>query len=54
MSPPREARRMERDEDQDPPKTPPDGLDIDEGLDPYDEELAESFPASDPPSSIEP
>lgn len=48
---------MERDKDRDDgdrPKTPPDGLDIDEGLDPYDEELAESFPASDPPASTEP
>lgn len=45
---------MERDDDQDGPKTPPDGLDIDEGLDAYDEEVAETFPASDPPASTEP
>ncbi|HEY1728965.1 MAG TPA: hypothetical protein VGG22_11370 [Candidatus Baltobacteraceae bacterium] len=35
-------------------KTPPDGLDIDEGLDDYDKEVAETFPASDPPASTEP
>jgi len=34
--------------------TPPDDLDIDEDLDEYDEELADSFPASDPPESTQP
>jgi len=45
---------MERDKDLEETKTPPNVVDIDEGLDEYDEELAESFPASDPPSSTEP
>jgi len=44
---------MERDTDLGP-KTPPNGLDIDEGLDEYDEEVSETFPASDPPASTEP
>ena len=35
-------------------KTPPDELDLDEELDDYDEEVAESFPASDPPASTQP
>lgn len=34
--------------------TPPTGLDVDEGLDAYDEELTETFPASDPPESTHP
>ncbi|MGH7683750.1 MAG: hypothetical protein ACREMT_05355 [Vulcanimicrobiaceae bacterium] len=33
---------------------PPDDVDEDEDLDAYDEELAESFPASDPPSGAQP
>jgi len=32
----------------------PRDVDIDEKLDELDEELAESFPASDPPSSTQP
>jgi len=43
---------MERDPDKD--HLPPDDVDEDEQLDEYDEEVAESFPASDPPSSIQP
>ena len=34
--------------------TPPRDLDIDEGLDPYDKELVETFPASDVPGSVHP
>jgi hypothetical protein len=42
------------DRDTDEARTPPDGVDIDEHLDAYDEEVAESFPASDPPAGIQP
>ena len=42
---------MDRDRDK---KLPPDDVDEDEDLDAYDEEVAESFPASDPPSSSQP
>lgn len=46
---------MDRDVDHGAKQTPPpDDLDIDEGLDEYDEELSESFPASDPPNSVQP
>ncbi|MBV8425171.1 MAG: hypothetical protein JO349_08260 [Candidatus Eremiobacteraeota bacterium] len=45
---------MDRDADRDEPKLPPDDLDSDEGLDEYDEEVAESFPASDPPAGTQP
>jgi phytoene/squalene synthetase len=34
--------------------TPPRGVDVNEALDPYDRELAETFPASDPPESAHP
>ena len=34
--------------------TPPPEIDIDEGLDAYDKELAETFPASDVPESAHP
>lgn len=34
--------------------TPPADADLDEGLDSYDKELAESFPASDVPESVHP
>jgi hypothetical protein len=43
---------MDRDRDQ--AHLPPDDVDEDEDLDAYDEEVAESFPASDPPSSTSP
>lgn len=42
------------DTDRDKDRLPPDDLDEDEGLDAYDEEVAESFPASDPPSGTQP
>ena len=42
------------DQDRDEERLPPDNVDEDEGLDAYDEEVAESFPASDPPSSVQP
>lgn len=45
---------MDRDIERDKTRTPPDNVDIDEELDSYDEEVAESFPASDPPSSVSP
>lgn len=38
----------------DQPHPPPDDVDIDEELDEYDEEVAESFPASDPPAGTHP
>lgn len=44
---------MERDNDSNKPRTPPNDVDTDEDLDSYDEEVAESFPASDPPSSTQ-
>ena len=34
--------------------TPPANVDLDEGLDEYDEELTETFPASDVPASVRP
>lgn len=34
--------------------TPPTDVDVDEGLDAYDEELTETFPASDVPASVHP
>ena len=45
---------MERNKDPKEPRTPPDDVDTDEDLDSYDEEVAESFPASDPPSGTQP
>ena len=42
------------DRDQDEKHLPPDNVDEDEDLDSYDEEVAESFPASDPPGSAQP
>jgi hypothetical protein len=40
--------------DRDKNHLPPDDVDEDEDLDKYDEEVAESFPASDPPSGTQP
>lgn len=37
-----------------PIPTPPADVDVDEGLDAYDEELTETFPASDVPASVHP
>jgi hypothetical protein len=47
---------MDRDKDgeENETRTPPDDVDTDEHLDAYDEEVAGSFPASDPPSSASP
>lgn len=42
------------DRDADETRTPPIEVDIDEDLDAYDEEIAESFPASDPPAGTQP
>lgn len=42
------------DNDRDEQHLPPDDVDENEDLDAYDEEVAESFPASDPPSSTQP
>ena len=42
------------DRDIDETRTPPSDVDIDEELDPYDQEVADSFPASDPPESVQP
>ena len=42
------------DPDRDKDRLPPDDVDEDEGLDSYDKEVAESFPASDPPESTQP
>lgn len=43
---------MERETEQ--TATPPADVDVDEGLDAYDEELTETFPASDVPASVHP
>lgn len=43
---------MDNERDRDRPA--PQNVDVDEKLDELDEELAESFPASDPPASTQP
>jgi hypothetical protein len=40
--------------DNDRERPAPQNVDVDEELDELDEELAESFPASDPPASTQP